>query len=54
MPTPASGTISVSDINIELGNASNAPGGLGDSRFRGLARIDSGAISLNNFYNKSC
>jgi hypothetical protein len=53
MPTPASGVISISDINTELGNASTATGGLGDARFRGLARIDSGAISLNNFYNKS-
>jgi hypothetical protein len=53
MPTPASGIISVSDINTELGNSSTASGGLGDARFRGLARVDSGAISLNNFYNKS-
>ena len=53
MPTPASGVISISDINTELGNSSTATGGLGDARFRGLARIDSGAIAMNNFYNKS-
>jgi hypothetical protein len=53
MPLQSSGAISISDINTELALSSNANSSLNDARLRGLARIASGSISLNNFYGKS-
>lgn len=53
MTTPTSGIITMADINTELGNSSTATGSLNDARFRGLARVDSGTISMSNFYNKT-
>lgn len=53
MTLQSSGTISISDINTELGLASTANSSLGDSRLKGLTRIDSGSTSLTDFYGKS-
>jgi hypothetical protein len=53
MPLQSSGAISISDINVELGLASGTNSSLNDARLRGLARVSSGAISLNNFYGKN-
>jgi len=40
-------------VNLELKLAATATSSLGDAAFRGLAKVPSGAISLNNFYGKS-
>jgi hypothetical protein len=53
MTLPASGAISMSNINTELGRTSNASINLNDSTVRGLASKPSGAISLSDFYSKS-
>lgn len=53
MALQSSGAISISDINTELGLSSNANSSLNDARLRGLSRVATGAISLNNFYGKS-
>ena len=45
--------ISFSDINVELGNSSNATLSLGSQAARDLAGIPSGAISLFDFYGES-
>lgn len=53
MPTPASGAISLSDVNIEKGVASNTTIDMGGSVFRTITGIASGAVSLANAYNKN-
>lgn len=53
MVLPSSGTISIANINTELGLSSTATSSLNDSRLRGLARVESGTISMSNFYGKS-
>jgi hypothetical protein len=56
MTTPASGTISLTDVMAELRtvNAGRAyPISLGDADVRALAGVASGAISLSNLYGKS-
>lgn len=53
MTLPASGTISMSNINTEMGRASNYQFSLNDSDVRALAGVPSGTISLSNFYGKS-
>jgi hypothetical protein len=53
MTLPASGAISMSNINTELGRTSSASINLNDSTVRGLAGKPSGAISLSDFYGKS-
>jgi hypothetical protein len=40
-------------INIELGRAAGATSSLGETALRTLAGVSSGAISMNNFYDKS-
>ena len=54
MPTP-SGTISLSDVNIELGNSSNAPISMNDSAVRELAGVGASGttISMDNLRGKS-
>lgn len=53
MTLPASGPISINDINVELGVAGTTTASLGQASFRALAGVPSGAISMSNFYGKS-
>lgn len=53
MTLPASGTISISQVSVELGRASTATTSLGESAVRTLAGVASGAISLADLYGKS-
>lgn len=53
MTLQASGTITMADINVELGDVSNTTLELNGSKARGLAGISSGAIRLSDFYGKS-
>ncbi|MFM0263335.1 hypothetical protein [Paraburkholderia sediminicola] len=53
MTLPASGAISMSQINVELTRAPNAPLTLNDPMVRLLAGVSSGAISLSNLYGKN-
>ena len=52
MPLPT-GTISLSDVNIELGRAATASINLNESPVRALAGISSGTISMNDLRGKS-
>lgn len=53
MALPASGQISLSQVAVELGRASNATTSLGESAVRSLAGVPSGAISLNDLHGKA-
>ncbi len=53
MALPASGQISMSEVNVELGYSSTAQISLNDSAVRTLFGISSGAISLNDGHGKS-
>lgn len=53
MALPASGSIAISQISVELGRASTATTSLGETASRNLAGVASGAISMSNFYGKS-
>lgn len=53
MALPSSGQISLSQVAVELGRASNATTSLGESAVRSLAGVPSGAISLDNLHGKS-
>jgi len=53
MALPASGLISISDINVELSLASNYASSLNDTALRTLAGVPSGTISFSNFHGKS-
>ena len=53
MTLPASGAISFSNVDTELGLSSTAQLSLNCTSARNLAGVASGAISLNNFYGKS-
>lgn len=50
MPLPISGSISMSSVNVELGNSSSATLSLNASGPRALAGISSGTISLNDLH----
>jgi hypothetical protein len=50
---PASGQISMSQVSVELGRASNYASSLGESAVRTLAGVASGAISFSNLHGKS-
>lgn len=52
MTTP-SGTISLSDVNVELGYPSATTISLNDAEVRGLAGVPSGEISMSDLQNKS-
>jgi hypothetical protein len=53
MALPASGQITLAEVNVELGYSSTAQIGLGDAAVRTLAGIPSGAISLDNLHGKA-
>jgi len=53
MTLPVSGAISMSQVDTELGRASNATVSLGETAVRTLAGVPSGAISMSNLYGKS-
>jgi len=53
MTLPSSGWIQVSDINVELGRAWNAPFDINEAAVRALAGKPSGAISFSDFFGKS-
>lgn len=53
MTLPASGAISLSDVNTELGYSSTAQISLNDSAVRSLAGVSSGAISLDDLHGKA-
>jgi len=52
MTTPT-GTIRMSDVNVELGRPSNQPIRLSDSAVRNLAGVPGGTIRLSNLRGKS-
>jgi hypothetical protein len=52
MPTP-SGTISLNDVNVELGLAGTTTISMNQPSVRTLAGVPSGAISMQNLQNKS-
>lgn len=51
--TLPTGTISMSQVNTELGRSSTASISLGESAVRALAGVPSGAISMDNLRGKS-
>lgn len=53
MTLQSSGVIRISNINVELGRASNAHTSLNESACRILANVPSGTIRLSNFYGKT-
>lgn len=53
MGLPASGAISLNDVNVELGNTATAQIDMNSAAFRGLFGIGSGAISMSDGYGKS-
>ena len=53
MALPASGAISLSQVNVELGNAGTASINMNSAAVRGLFGVASGAISMSNGYGKS-
>lgn len=53
MPLPASGSISLSQVNVELGVASTTAISMNQATVRTLFGVPSGAISMSNGYGKS-
>jgi hypothetical protein len=50
---PASGTISLSQVSVELGRAATATTSLGETAVRNMAGVASGAIGMSNLHGKS-
>lgn len=53
MTLPVSGPISFNNINVELGVSGTTQASLGQTSYRNLAGVPSGAISMSNFYGKA-
>jgi len=53
MTLPVSGAISFNAINVELGVSGATQASLGQSSYRTLSGVASGAISMSNFYGKA-
>lgn len=53
MSLPASGTLALSQISVELGRAANATTSLGEAAVRTLAGVASGPIAMSNLYGKA-
>lgn len=53
MALPPSGAISFNNINVELGVSGTTQASLGQTSYRTLAGVPSGAISMSNFYGKA-
>jgi len=53
MALVSSGTISLADVNVELGRSSTAQISLGESAVRSLFAVGSGAINMANGYGKA-
>ena len=53
MTLQSSGQIEFSDINVELGQSASTAANIGQLPYRILARVESGTISLSNFYGKT-
>lgn len=53
MALPSTGTLSMSQVNVELGRSSNATISLGEADVRALAGVPSGAISFQDLRGKS-
>jgi hypothetical protein len=53
MTLPASGAMSISAVDTELGRAATATISLNDTNVRTLSAKSTGAISFSDFYNKS-
>lgn len=53
MTLPASGAISLSQVDVELGRASNAGVSLGETAVRNMSGIASGACSMSNLYGRA-
>lgn len=52
-PMSIGGTVAGQSINVELGLSPTANSSIGQSNFRGLAKVPTGEISLDDFYGKS-
>jgi len=53
MTLPASGAISLNDVNVELGYAGTTLISLNDTEVRALAEVPTGAISMSDLHGKS-
>ena len=53
MTLPSSGSISLNQVNVELGNSGTASINMGSAAVRGLFGVSSGAISMSNGYGKA-
>ena len=53
MTLPASGQISLNDVNVELGNSGTAEIGMNSTAVRDLFEIASGEIEMSDGYGKS-
>lgn len=53
MTLPVSGTISMSQVSVELGYGATTTRGLGDALVRNLAGVPSGAIAFTNLHGKT-